>query len=113
MSDLAEIHSEVFRGETLPQRPTTQTFRGNPAPASVDFSRKKLEGTRTSPPPLAKIEAPQSPRFSHALGGSGVRGYRTTEHISRPLSDDQAFIFEHFCKFSFMRSYLSRIVPDG
>jgi hypothetical protein len=112
MADITGIHMELFGGETSVARGSIPRRRPEPLiPLIADPDRVLQQVEYPSPPPLVEIVGRESANCRPVLNMEEAMDKNRVSHMeSKPPADDQVQIFEHFCKFSFMRSFLSRKV---
>lgn len=100
---MEEIYSELFgsdhlRHARIPSLVPKQVFEGNLS-----------ERGRISPPPLMCSRTSETPEVvSSGAHGLGEKSQEMRNRSTSKASSEQKMVFDHFCKFSFMRSHLSR-----
>ena len=113
--NLSLMHAEVFLPGTSSNTPPSQVIphipRGGFQPRGGEHD------TLSGPPSLvdSRIDAVHglrtSGQYSDRSGYSRELKELSLAHAVGIPSAEQLAIFDHFCKFSFMRSHLSRVLP--
>ncbi len=109
MRDLSRVHAELF------PEPHSKLYARKPGiyqSENDQFFKRQARFTSEEPlPPLISTEGIDlEPGAESTHLGSGMELPLRELPIHR-VSVDQSTIFDHFTKFAFMRSYLSRSLP--